>query len=123
MQPDIEIYLKKTPLADILAWLGGFFDVGDQQSRGDGIEISLHYQGKSLTCVVIERVVKGGYTSVWFRTNHTPWDSDEACARDAFEHFGAEVRCSIGGWTEEADDAGGWYRFTDEGRSVVNWLA
>lgn len=134
-QPDVEIYLKRVPVPDILRWLESHFEVIRSQSDGEKHEIALTYRGESLSCFIVEKVVKGGYVSVWFRENKTPWATDEACARNAFETLGAETRCSVGGWEpvddesgadEQANEAqsekGGWYRFTESGQSIVNWL-
>ena len=54
----------------------------------------------------------------WIR----PWQTDEECAQEAYNHFQVEIRCSVNGWTSESEDSGGWYRFTDSGKTVVNWL-
>ena len=123
MQPDLEIYLKKVATEDVLDWLEDLFTVKATRHRGQGLEVSLDCNGRQAECVIVERAVKGGYTSLWFKQNVTPWPDDEACARAAFERFSSEIRCSTGSWTEHDEDRGGWYRFTDDGRSVVNWLA
>ena len=120
--PDIEIYIKRVPLADLLQWLDQRFTVGEQQEAGETLKLQLKREGKPLTCTIYENAAKGGYTSVMFEPNHTPWDNDEACAEEAFEVFQLEVRCITGGWSNSSPSEGGWYRFTENGRSVVNWL-
>lgn len=123
MQPDLEIYLKKVSSEAILAWLAEIFQVTETRTKGQALEVSLIYGDQPLACVIVERAVKGGYTSLWFKQNRTPWHNDEACASDAFARFSAEIRCSSGGWRENAEETAGWYRFTDKGRSLVNWLS
>ncbi|MCB1646302.1 MAG: hypothetical protein KDI36_12660 [Pseudomonadales bacterium] len=116
--PDIEIYLKRVPVEDILSWLDGLIGICESTQRGEKTEVILT---DNVPCTIFENAVKGGYTSVWFRENRSPWLTDEACAEVAFAHFGVEVRCSTGSW--EGEDEQGWIRFTKDGRSVVNWLA
>ena len=120
--PDIEIYLKRATPADIIDWLKQNFQIIQSSDRGEGCKLTLDYKGSSTDCIIVEQAAKGGYVSVWFKTNETPWRTDEECAREAFEALGVETRCSIGGWEADSDESGGWYRFTDTGRSVVNWL-
>ena len=143
IQPDIEIYLKRPAIDDILGWLEKYFEISGHETSGDRHEIHLNYNGTALTCMIFEKVAKGGYASVWFKSNKTPWSTDEACASDAFESLGLETRCSTGGWqpgTEDGErqgdnrqgdnqqgdnqqgDKGGWYRFTAAGKSTINWL-
>lgn len=121
--PDIEIYIKRAALADILAWLALHFEVGEQRTAGDTIKVPLTHTGRPLTCTIFEQAARGGYVSVLFEPNETPWGNDEHCALDAYHHFDLEVRCITGSWTADSADTGGWYRFTDEGKVVVNWLA
>ncbi|MBO6702896.1 MAG: hypothetical protein JJ921_11175 [Pseudomonadales bacterium] len=120
--PDIEIYIKRVPLEDLTQWLERRFEVSDRKDIGETLKLSMTFEGAPLTCTVFENAAKGGYTSISFEPNNTPWDDDEACANEAYELFQLEVRCITGGWTTNAPVEGGWYRFTKDGRSVVNWL-
>ena len=131
--PDIEIYLKKIETPAVLDWLAKFFEVIATKEVGESLKVTLTTNQQKLNCTIIERAVKGGYTSVWFEKNRTPWETDEECAQAAYSHFEAEVRCSNGGWeSSESDsesksdsesDDGGWIRITDKGQSIVNWHA
>ena len=120
--PDIEIYIKRVDLNDLLHWIDRRFEMGEPQDVGETIKLKLTYDSKPCVCTIYENAAKGGYTSVMFEPNNTPWDTDEACAEEAFEAFHLEIRCITGGWTTQAPAEGGWFRFTDKGRSVVNWL-
>lgn len=122
-QPDIEIYAKRASLAAICNWLSQYFEIHDQSASGDTIQLRLGFDGSELECMIVEKAVKGGYASIWFKNNHTPWPTDETCAEDAHATLGVEVRCSKSGWQPGDDDHGGWYRFTDGEKSTVNWLA
>lgn len=141
-QPDIEIYVKQVALDSILEWLTHHFEITLQQPIASTSRLSLVFDGQPVACNIVEKAAKGGYTSIWFKTNQTPWATDEECAREAFKHFNSEIRCSVGGWVAdspgtdspgtdspganspgaESIDTQGWYRFTDKGQSIVNWL-
>ncbi len=121
--PDIEIYLKRAASGDIIDWLKQHFQITEIVRQGDSHKLTLDYEGRSVECVIVEKAAKGGYVSVWFKNNETPWRNDEECAREAFKVLGVETRCSTGGWEPSSDDSGSWYRFTDAGQSVVNWQA
>lgn len=120
--PDIEIYIKRAELSEILAWLAQHFEIADQAPAGETTKVSLRYEGEPLTCTIFPGAAKGGYVSVWFEKNVTPWQNDAACAEDAFAFFDREVRCITGGWSTGSEDTGGWFRYTNKGRSIVNWL-
>ena len=85
-------------------------------------KLRLRREKAVLECTVIEQAAKGGYCSICFEPNNTPWETDAECAEDAFQHFQLEIRCNRTGWTTDSSDTGGWYRYTANGRTVVNWL-
>lgn len=119
--PDIEIYLKRVDQDALLTWLAQHFSVESQHAAGDTLKLQLIYQEQPLECTIVNNAARGGYSSLWFKQNITPWSDDEACARAAFETLGVEVRCSKGGWLPGQEDEGAWLRFTDKGVSEVNW--
>ena len=122
IQPDVEIYVKRVELPDILDWIRGHFSIEEQKTVGSTLKLKLTRDGAVMSCTVAENVAKGGYTSIWFESSGTPWRTDEECAQEAFDRFQIEIRCSVNGWTHENGDEGGWYRFTENGKTVVNWL-
>ncbi len=117
--PDIEIYLKRVETDDILRWLSEHFEVGDTEKKGDSLQVSLKHDGSAVTCMLLEGAARGGYTSIWFRENKTPWPDDATCAQEAFKRFHKEVRYANGSWDNQDD--GGWVRLTSDGESIVNW--
>ena len=60
--------------------------------------LDLSFHGETLQCLIIEKVVKGGYTSLWFRQNFTPWQNDIVCTEEAHKVLMLESRCAIDGW-------------------------
>lgn len=117
--PDIEIYIKRPALADLLAWLQRRFGAVEILRHGDSLTCMLGEE--PVECVIVENAVKGGFTSLWFKSQSTPWTTDRDCAVEALAEFGLEIRCSTGSWQEEADSEG-WLRITGDGESNVNWL-
>tara|TARA_R110002073_G_scaffold27872_11_gene89235 strand:- start:3150 stop:3518 length:369 start_codon:yes stop_codon:yes gene_type:complete len=114
--PDLEVYLKRVPTEDIVTWLESLFESVRVLSTDPSTKCLIN---ETMPCTISENVAKGGYTSLWFKTNQTPWATDHDCAQAAFDHFQCETRCSTGGW--EGEDDGGWLRITVDGTQTVNW--
>ena len=122
IQPDVEIYAKRVEIDNIIEWVKLYFSIDDRQTVGSTLKLKLTRDGRAMTCTIAENIAKGGYTSIWFDSSSTPWQTDEECAQEAYNHFQVEIRCSVNGWTLQSEDSGGWYRFTDSGKAVVNWF-
>lgn len=116
--PDIEIYIKRPAIADITAWLERRFGTIRTGRQGDTLLYRLGESG--IECAIVENAVKGGFTSVWFKSPKTPWPTDRDCGLEALAELGLEVRCSTGSW-DEGDDSTGWLRITDAGESRILW--
>ena len=122
IQTDVEIYAKRVRTIHIIEWVRLYFSIDEQKTVGSTLKLKLTRDGSAITCTIAENIAKGGYTSIWFDSSCTPWQTDEECAQEAYNHLQVEIRCSVNGWTSESEDSGGWYRFTDSGKTVVNWL-
>ena len=122
IQTDVEIYAKRVSINHIIEWIRLYFSIDEQKTVGSTLKLKLTRDGSAITCTIAENIAKGGYTSIWFDSSCTPWQTDEECAKEAHNYFQVEIRCSVNGWTSESEDSGGWYRFTDSGKTVVNWL-
>ena len=122
IQPDVEIYAKLVDINNIIEWIKFYFSIDERKTVGSTLKLKLTRDGSEMTCTIAENVAKGRYTSIWFDSSSTPWDTDEECAQAAYNYFQVEIRCSVNGWTSESEDSGGWYRFTDSGKTIVNWL-
>ena len=118
--PDIEVYIKRASAAEVIEWLAQRFGVKQQTEKGPTVRCLL--DGGDLECVIVENAVKGGFTSVWFKSADTPWETDRDCALEVHKAFSLEVRCSAGSWAEDDEDTGAWLRLTSEGETRVNWL-
>lgn len=115
--PDIEIYIKRPTLEALITWIEAAMGPVTHTTQGTSTDVLLPDQKR---CIIVENAVKGGYTSVWFKSEQTPWATDRDCALAAWSYFNIETRCSSGGW--DGLDEQGWLRFTDAGETVVNWF-
>lgn len=122
-QPDIEIYLREEHLDAFTAWLSA--EVGPLELQGwDGLTRhgKLSYQD-NLFPLMIVRKAAGKWASIWFDSDRTPWATDVECARAVNQGLGQEVRCSVGGWSEEDGeaDADRWLKVNAEGEEEFTW--
>jgi hypothetical protein len=120
--PDIEIYVKEVDVASIIDWLEQHFRVVDRRTREHAHTIRLALNDSSIKCLVVEKAVKGGFTSIWFKSAETPWQTDRECAKDAVAFLHCEVRCNAGSWDEDCEDDQGWLRITEHDESRINWI-
>lgn len=122
MQEDFEIYIHKATLDDVSAWLTSLFP-GLEKTTGDKTKthrFKAHWNNELLPITVIERAAKPGFTSVWFDSGNTPWESDKACALAAFAALQKPVRCNPAFW-QEGDDPDLWLEINAEGEQSVIW--
>ena len=59
VQPDIEIYVKRISIDDILAWIGFNFSIDEQKTVGSALKLTLTRNETSLSCTIVENVAKG----------------------------------------------------------------
>ena len=118
-QPDIEIYLKDAELPAVTAWLEQAigpcapWQTRGQTSKGRAGDIPLTWLPRAV----------GKWHSLLLESDATPWATDRDCAEAACAALGVEVRCAIGGWSEDESDeaADRWLRVTSEGVSEITW--
>ncbi len=121
MQNDIEIYLHRTDPQTVCRWLREVFGQAPQPINSSDRNRVLRYRIVAGEVVIPLLVVtRGHWTSVWFNSALTPWDTDLDCARDAVARLGGIVRCTDGGW-QEGDDPDRFLEISTEGISKVIW--
>jgi hypothetical protein len=121
-QADIEIYVHCRDLAAIVKWMDTVFSAIEiEQSSEKRIAGSIQLDANTDACdFLLLGKAAAGYSSVWFKQNLTPWDTDIDCGRAAFEALQREVRVSAGGWTEgDEDDL--FVRINGDGESRFLW--
>lgn len=123
MQPDIEIYLLSCPTERIVSWLEQDFSMLDMRNAGDNAtKLNLEYQGHIIPVTILEQAAGKRFSSVWFDSEHTPWQSDMECAQRAFEALQCEIRCNYQGWEENGeDDPDLWWRINANGEGTYIW--
>lgn len=122
-QPDVEIYLREEHLDALTSWLEQTFG-GLELKAWNGLTRHgvLALDGESVPIMIVRKAA-GKWTSVWFDSDATPWEADVDCARAVHAGIGHEVRCSVGGWSEEQGDADAdrWMKVNDEGEAEFIW--
>lgn len=120
---DIEIYLFKPELSDIINWLKKRFLLLLPGTKVTEYSTTYHFLAKteteSIRIVIIEKILDG-YSSIFFDSPDTPWETDLDCARDAFRHFRVEVRCCANSWSAE-QNPDEWLSICQEGESIMTW--
>lgn len=122
-QPDVEIYLKEEHLDALTAWLEQTFDgLALREWKGLTRHGTLNIEDAAVPIMVVRKAA-GKWASVWFDSDATPWASDLDCARAIHAAIGQEVRCSVGGWSEEQGDADAdrWMKVNEEGEAEFIW--
>ena len=120
---DIEIYLFKKELSDIISWLKKRFILLIHGKEVTEYSTTYHFLAKteteSIRIVIIEKILDG-YSSIFFDSPDPPWQTDLDCARDAFRHFRVEVRCCANSWSAE-QNPDEWLSICQEGESIMTW--
>ena len=86
IQTDVEIYAKRVSINHIIEWVRLYFSIDEQKTVGSTLKLKLTRDGSAITCTIAENIAKGGYTSIWFDSSCTPWQTDEECAQEAYNH-------------------------------------
>ena len=121
--PDLEIYLMKPDAGAVRDWLAR--QLGDHIEDQRVVPGHCHWRvtldGHVMDVFLNDKAEKN-FASLWFKQNHSPWNTDLECARSAHAALGIEVRCSDSGWQENVDDsAGGWIKLIRNEEKPVHW--
>lgn len=120
MMSDIEIYYKGKDLTLVEKWLTKHFgEISGPTTLGVFQQYQVTFQDQPLLIKVWPKVAKN-YSSIWFDSNATPWESDIACAQDFFAHTNTNVRCVKGTWQQE-EDPDLWWDISEHGEKEVIW--
>lgn len=122
MQPDIEIYVLSCPTDSIIQWLSNRFKASEVHSNGLNTSLTLSTDKALIPVTIIEQAAGKRFTSIWFDSEHTPWETDVDCAKDAHAALGCEVRCNYQGWQESGEeDPDQWWRINTQGEGPYIW--
>lgn len=118
--PDIEIYLKSCTITDIESWLSTLGDLTVAHSNEQTHQYQLTIGKQSMDVMIHERVAGKAWCSLWFKSNHTSWSQDLACAQAASEALNAQVRCVAGGWSD-GDDPDEYWKVENGNTETIIW--
>lgn len=120
--PDIEIYIKQRPISAIESWLGTLGELSQAFSQGAVHEYTLTVSGVQIPVMVHEKVAGKAWTSIWFKSDQTPWAVDLDCARVAAVALDTQVRCIASGWNT-GDDPDEWWKIDQDEETLIQWLS
>ena len=82
----------------------------------------MKYLGNVVEVMITPKAAGKAYTSIWFKSDKTPWPSDLSCANNFLQKFDTEVRCSAESWQEsEAEYSEKWWKLTRDTKELVSW--
>jgi hypothetical protein len=119
--PDIEVYVKSCPVPEIEAWLSTLGTVTSVFAQGVTHEYNIRIDEIDLPVLIHEKVVGKAWTSIWFKSDRTPWSTDLECARAAAAGLETQVRCIAGGWSD-GDDPDEWWKLDQGTETLIQWV-
>lgn len=119
---DIEVYAKGLQLADIEKWLSRHFDRLEVLNSGKVVHDFLLHKGETvIPLMIVENAVGKAWTSIWFKSGQTPWQSDMDCGKDLNSFASCRVRANAAPWAD-GEDMDEWWQITETGEeSTISW--
>lgn len=119
--PDIEIYVKSCSISQIETWFSELSDSWQHEfSQGVTHEYKLSIEGKQIPVLIHEKVAGKAWSSIWFKSDETPWFKDLDCARVAAIALATQVRCIASGW-KSGDDPDEWWKIEGDEEALIQW--
>ncbi|WP_286236931.1 hypothetical protein [Neptuniibacter halophilus] len=119
--PDIEIYVKNCSREQIEEWLRSSAEAVEfLSSKGQIHELSLQFGSESVAVMIHEKVAGKAWTSVWFKSDKTPWEKDLDCAHAASEGLATQIRCIASGWND-GDDPDEYWKVENGNAEKIQW--
>ena len=120
--PDIEIYAKDITFKQVEEWLDQHFTSIERKNVvTKKSEARLHLLIDGSEVLVFGNAI-GKYSSIWFKQNNSPWDTDIDCAHEACKALNTQIRCSNSGWEEGQGPESQWWRVTEsEDDMLIEW--
>ncbi|UTW11584.1 hypothetical protein [Marinobacterium rhizophilum] len=119
--PDIEIYVKNCSLEQLEEWITRHC-TGLEKRFNQGLiyEYSCTMNAAPVEVMIHQKVVGKAWTSIWFKSDRTPWAKDLDCALDAFAALATEVRCIAAGWSN-GQDPDEWWQIATGQPEKIQW--
>jgi len=90
---DIEVFIRDRSVDEIRDWLATVCGpMSDFEEAGAALICRSEHAGYIIT----PRIEDGPFTSIWFSSKGTPWQTQLECARQAAQQMGVPVRCAPG---------------------------
>ena len=120
--PDIEIYVKDVTFQQIEEWLNLHFkNVERKHIETKKSEARSHWLVDDSEVIAFGNAI-AKYSSIWFKQNNSPWDTDLDCAHAASKKLATQVRCSNSSWEEGQGPESQWWRVVDgEEDMLIEW--
>jgi hypothetical protein len=120
--PDIEIYVKDVTFKQIEDWLALHFkSVERKHIETKKSEARSHWLVDGSEVIAFGNAI-AKYSSIWFKQNNSPWDTDLDCAHAAAKELATQVRCSNSSWEEGQGPESQWWRVVDgEEDMLIEW--
>ncbi|OUS26229.1 hypothetical protein A9R01_15045 ['Osedax' symbiont bacterium Rs2_46_30_T18] len=123
--PDLEIYIKSRSSEQVIQWLEQVCDsVQVLTQTATSCELELEFCDQYTSASLQQKVSGKAWSSLWFKSNPTPWDTDLDCALLASEQMATQIRCIKAGWedNQENDESGEqWWRVEDNEKQLIDW--
>ncbi|NQZ29794.1 MAG: hypothetical protein HRU06_00885 [Oceanospirillaceae bacterium] len=123
--PDIEIYIKNCSPEQVTGWLSSqAIKVSISKKSELTLELDVDFAGGSTQAVLQQKVSGKAWSSLWLKTNTTPWPTDLDCAAHAANFLETQIRCIKGGWSEDEDDTQDddqWWKIEGNERELIKW--
>ncbi|MFT5594940.1 MAG: hypothetical protein ACI8SR_003343 [Oceanicoccus sp.] len=120
--PDIEIYVKDVTFQQIEEWLNLHFkNVERKHIETKKSEARSHWLVDGSEVIAFGNAI-AKYSSIWFKQNNSPWDTDLDCAHTACKQLATQIRCSNSSWEEGQGPESQWWRIVDgEEDMLIEW--
>lgn len=119
--PDIEIYIKNSSVEAIQDWLKSHSDHVELLSSKNTIhELAITFEGGPIEAMIHERVAGKAWTSLWLKSNTSPWATDLECAHTASKELNTQIRCIASGWND-GDDPDEYWKVENGSEEKIQW--
>ncbi|EPJ44092.1 MAG: hypothetical protein OFPII_37520 [Osedax symbiont Rs1] len=123
--PDLEIYLKNSTNSQILAWLQTHCStVLVLRETPSSLELELQFEAGLVQASLQHKVSGKAWSSLWFKDNQTPWDTDLDCALIASQQLQTQIRCTKASWEDDGidrEEEDQWWKIEDGERVLISW--
>jgi len=123
--PDIEIYIKNRSPEQVLEWIATQAEqIETTKTTPSSIELAISFPQGQLQAVLQQKVSGKAWSSLWLKSNNTPWNTDLDCAKNAAQNMDTQIRCIKESWSEDNDadlEEDQWWRIENGECELINW--